>query len=218
VDVEEGVLALTDGHYAGAFYTLDGPEWAAVLKGGLDIRHQLLRVAPFVILMRPANGVTTQAIMDKIGQRLAARGMTVSSEKLGDLTVMVGAPGAGADWRRWYAAQVNGVVVVGGGARRRFDAAIARVREAPTSVAPELSLLDQANQSAVVVRLDQAQLRADEVLKQALGDDAEALMVQNLVRKTRAQLGLLKTVTLRLQPSAEGALLDVDVALKDAAP
>lgn len=218
VDVEEGVLALTDGHYAGAFYTLDGPEWAAVLKGGLDIRHQLLRVAPFVLLMRPANGVTTQAIMDKIGQRLAARGMTVTSEKAGDLTVMVGAPGAGAEWRRWYAAQVDGVVVVGGGARRRFDAAIARVREAPTSVAPELSLLDQANQSAMVVRLDQAQLRADEVLKQPLGDDAEALMVQNLVRKTRAQLGLLKTVTLRLQPSAEGALLDVDVALKDAAP
>ncbi|MBI5497884.1 MAG: hypothetical protein HY904_22970 [Deltaproteobacteria bacterium] len=219
VDLEEGILGLTDGNYAGALYTLEPTAWAEVLRGGWDVRSQLMRVAPFVVVMRPGPGVTPQTLVDRIRERMRARGVTLTAHPSDGAVEVANFPG-GPAWKRWFLATERGVVLVGGGSDARFLRAVARLRGTQPAAALDAATtaaFAQEGASTLLLRTHQAAEVLDGVLRQDLGTDAEALSIQSILRKVRAQLGALAGVRLVLAPDGDGLRLTLAVDWSTAA-
>jgi len=217
LDLEEGVMALTDGHVAGGVYTLDALAWAGLLRTGVDVRRQLLRVMPFVALLRPAAGTPMQTLKDRIKERLTARRMTLAPHAK-DAEWWVANDPSGEAWRQWHLASVGDVLLLGGGTPERFERALARLR---AGTAPKVVVdprLQERDVGTLLVRLDAAGVRAEELIAQDLGTGAEAVMLQNMLRKVRSQTALLKALRVTATPLVDGLKLDVDISVGERAP
>ncbi|MEW5850324.1 MAG: hypothetical protein AB2A00_16155 [Myxococcota bacterium] len=220
LEVDEDLLALTDGHLAGAMYLTDAAELMAMVSGKANPRRELLRMLPFVVVMRPKAGTTADALVLAITERMKKRGMTVGPAP-DDKTVTVGELPGGEVWRSYRIAVVGEQVLVGGGAAQRFHSALKRLRsgeKANVVLAADGSEALGNGGSALVIRMPAATQRVDEVLAGNLGTDADALMIRNFLQKARGMMGRVGEVVLEMHP-VDGAVRGViSVPLKTGTP
>lgn len=202
--LEEDLMSLTDGHYAGALFLAPTTEISAAFKEGQPLQNQLMRFAPFLVMMRPKSGQTPQQVLDFLRDRFTTRGMKVAALDGEAGAIHATWPNQPA-WRSYQAANVEGVILVGGGSEQRFRKALGNLRSkaAPAKSDDGMALLTRDQTSTLVLRLPVIAARLDEVTKADLGDGADALMARTLISRARQLASIGKDITLELRPDGK---------------
>jgi hypothetical protein len=208
VDVDQALLDLTDGHYAAALYATPTEEARGWLTGTGAGRRDVLRLAPYVALMRATPGTPPAALLDRLLAKLRARGVPVEVSA-GPTTTYTGRVPGSPPWRVMRLAVVDNVLVVGGGPGDWFSQVVARLVNAPAAPPPGwpadvVEPLRGGSASVIVGRVHAGVAALDGLLAADLGSDADALVLRSLLGKVRAALASTREVSLVLEPEGDG--------------
>lgn len=213
--VDEGFMALTDGHLGGAIYLQEPGMLAAQLATGIDIRSALLRVLPFVVVVRPRPGATPSQLVQRFAAIMKTRGFAVNTAAGPPQITEATQPG-GPKYRRYRAAIHQGLVLLSAGQGDRLERALASAGTAPTlERAAEIQIQDS---SVVRLRFSAAAAQLATLMAQDLGAGADALTLRAVLGRVHRTLLRLEVAQGTLSAEPNGAALTLQLTYKPKGP